>query len=72
MCPEYCEDEALFFEERFESCVDYDLALDSAPVVEDIVVVTIVQEVVERGGWFVLTGRQWMLPPARAPPVFRH
>jgi len=67
----YCEDEALHFESALPvDRVEPEIVLDSAPVVDDIIVVdTIVQQIIVRDGWVLLTGHQWIQPPARAPPA---
>jgi hypothetical protein len=67
----YCLDEALFFEERFESSLEYDLVLQSEPVVEDVVVRMPFAPIILHARPSRWSFRPWTHPPARAPPELR-
>jgi hypothetical protein len=68
----YCEDGALFFESPVPvDQVEPELVLESSPVVDDIVIVTVLEEIIVHGGWVCLTGHRWLHPVVRAPPELR-
>jgi hypothetical protein len=66
----YCLDEALFFEERFERSLEFDLVLQSGPVVRDAIPV-IWPHQVRMHQPPSQTAHGWHRPPSRAPPEFR-